>query len=494
MKKIISLILALAMVLSLGVSVFAEGETKSLYAVLGAAQTVTLPMKTEYELGSEGPISVSGGETYGFAVKVNLEANSLIEIKFYDASRKVDTKIDMYRDDGGEYNGIFSRDSDNYYNNGEIQTYLTDAAGEYYILFRGLNTDEVGVCIAEIRYIEEKLGTPLDFTEETVPTPGENDLWHWDAAGKVLTLKDGFSSYVFEEDEAGITLPAGSTIIVEGKATLYTYERGQNGISCEGALTIKGNGADRSVLNIRAGVDGVYADGDLTVENIAVNIESGSDGFISYGDAFIKNTKLDFSTGDESIDVNWYDEYQRGAHLTIESSTVKLVSDEESMQVEGNITIKNCNTDVYSSEEEGIDSNGNIEIIGGRLVIVSDEDALEGKQVSLTDVVFDIRTFRDYKLISMSTTDGFSLPGTFRLYDIDGNQIYEGEWTDELLSGRRIYVGEVEALRAVSVENEPEDPDRIIGTIVNEYTEIHIGAEAAKKGEENPNTGAEVIG
>ena len=107
MKKIISLILALAMVLSLGVSVFADGETKSLYAALGAAQTVTLPMKTEYELGSEGPISVSGGETYGFAVKVNLEANSLIEIKFYDASRKVDTKIDMYRDDGGAYNGIF---------------------------------------------------------------------------------------------------------------------------------------------------------------------------------------------------------------------------------------------------------------------------------------------------------------------------------------------------------------------------------------------------
>lgn len=494
MKKIISLILALAMVLSLGVSVFAEGEAKPLYDVLGAAQTVTLPMKTEYELGSEGPISVSGGETYGFAVKVNLEANSLIEIKFYDASRKVDTKIDMYRGDGEAYQGIFSKDFDNYCGNGERQTFFTDTAGEYYILFRGLDTADVGVCVAEIDYIKGKLDAPLDFTGETVPTPGEGDLWHWDAAGKVLTLKDGFSNYSIEEDKASITLPAGSTIIVEGNADVRTYEEGRNGISCEGALTIKGNGANRSVLNIQANMDGVYADGDLTVENIAVNIEAGSDGLISYGDTFIGKAKLDFNTADEGIDVNWYDEYQRGAHLTIENSTVKLVSDEECMQVEGNITIKNCNTNVYSSEEEGIDSNGNIEIIGGRLVIVSDEDAIEGKQVALTDVVFDIRTLRDYKLISMSTTDGFSLPGTFRLYDLDGNQIYEGEWTDELLNGRRIYVGEVEALRAVSVEQEPENPDRIIGTIVNEYTEIHIGAEAAKKGEENPNTGAEVIG
>lgn len=139
MKKIISIVLALAMVLSLGVSVFAEGETKTLDDVLNAAQTVTLPMATEYELGSEEAIDFEGRTAYGFAVKVNLEAQNVIETKFYNKASNVDTVIKVYRKNGEAFEQISSKDSDNYYNSGERMTFVADKADEYYILFHGFD-------------------------------------------------------------------------------------------------------------------------------------------------------------------------------------------------------------------------------------------------------------------------------------------------------------------------------------------------------------------
>lgn len=498
MKKIISIVLALAMVLSLGVSVFAEGETKTLDDVLNAAQTVTLPMATEYELGSEEAIDFEGRTAYGFAVKVNLEAQNVIETKFYNKASNVDTVIKVYRKNGEAFEQISSKDSDNYYNSGERMTFVADKADEYYILFHGFDSGYVGVCTAEAKLVVKNgVGTPLNFNTENPPVPAEGDLWAWDAASKTLTIKDGFYYVGAAEDGAGITLPDGSTLIVEGKATLRSYGNGQDGIACEGALTIKGSGADKSVLDICADEEGVYADGALTVENIAANIEVGSDGFISYGDTFIRNAKLDFITSDEGIDVNWSEDYERESDLTIENSTVKLVSDEEAMQVGGNITIKNCNTDVFSTGEEGIDAGGNIEIIGGKLVVVAEENALEtDEKITLTNVVFDIRTTSDsYRLIDMDNAENFSLPGTFRLYDFDGNQLYEGEWKSELLNWRDyLYVGDTQVFRAASVVEEPEPEPTPKPAPNDDSPVIKIGAAASEKGEQNPSTGAEVIG
>ena len=131
-----------------------------------------------------------------------------------------------------------------------------------------------------------------------------------------------------------------------------------------------------------------------------------SDGFFSYGDTVIKNAKLDFDTYDESIDAN-------GTKLLIENSDVNL----------------------YSEDEEGIDASGTLEVIGGKLVVLAYENALEAEKITLTNVIFDLKTIdNDYTFIDINEDyEGFALPGTFRLYDIDGKQIYEGEWKDELL-------------------------------------------------------------
>lgn len=492
MKKIISMVLALVMVLSLGVSALADGE-QTLEEALNAAQSVTLPFETKYELGSEKVIDFGGDTAYGFAVKVNLEAGSVIEIKFYDENKNVDTELGVYRKNGEAFDQVYSKDADDYYTDGEKGAFVADKTDEYYILFRGFKDSYVGVCNAGVKLIAKNaVSTSLNFDTENPPVPAEGDLWHWDAASRTLTLKDGFYHASAVDDGANITLPADSTLVVEGKATLYGIGYYQNGITCESALTVKGSGADKSVLNIYADTEGVYADGAMTVENITVNIEAGSDGFISYGEMVIRNAKLDFVTDDEGLDVN------NSSSLLMENSTAKIVSDQEAIQVSENVIIKNCDLNLCSTGEEGIDAGENIEITGGKLVIIADENALEARKVILTDVVFDVKTVgASYYLIDMDDVENFSLPGTFRLYDSEGNQLYEGEWKDELLNERgRLYVGETEVHRAASVVEEPEPepdpepkPEPKGDTVV-----IKIGAAAAEKGEANPNTGAEVIG
>ena len=200
----------------------------------------------------------------------------------------------------------------------------------------------------------------------------------------------------------------------------------------------------------------------------------------------IRNAKLDFDTGNDGLDVN------SRSSLLIENSTVKIVSSDETIEVSKNVIIKNCDLNLRSTGEEGIDAGENIEITGGKLVIVAEENALEAIKIILIDVVFDIaNTDSDYYLIYMDDVENFSLPGTFRLYDKDGNQLYEGEWKAELLNEEgRLYVGETEVSRAASVVEEPKpDPEPKGDAVV-----IKIGAAAAESGEKNPSTGAEVIG
>lgn len=467
MKKVISMILALVMAFAFGISALAEEGSQSLDEALGSAKSVTVPMKTDYTLGSEKLIDFDGYTAYGFAVKVSLEAKEVLAVKFCGKGEEVDTVIEVYKKNGEAFERItnIEGDNDNCNGNGEKMVFTADETREYYIMFLGYDYYETGECIVEIEAIADKVGEPLDFTAETAPVPAADDLWTWDAASKTLTLKNGFSLTVVESKPA-ILLPDGSTVIVEGKASVSSYKYEET-IECEGSLTIKGSGADKSVLDIVSYEDGVYADGALTVENIAVNIEAQSDGFFSYGDTVIKNAKLDFDTYDESIDAN-------GTKLLIENSDVNL----------------------YSEDEEGIDASGTLEVIGGKLVVLAYENALEAEKITLTNVIFDLKTIdNDYTFIDINEDyEGFALPGTFRLYDIDGKQIYEGEWKDELLDeDGEFYVGETEVFGAASVvqeEPEPEPkPEPKGDTVV-----IKIGADAAEKGEANPNTGAEVVG
>ena len=476
MKKVISLILALAMVLTFGISALAEDESRSLNEVLGSAVSATLPMKADYTLGSEKLIDFGDHAAYGLAVKVSLEANEIIEMKFCGKNEGIDTIIEIYKKNGEAFERItdISGDNDNCNGDGEEMIFSADETRDYYITFAGYNYAETGECVLEIKSVAGKAGKPLDFTAETAPVPAAGDLWTWDAQDRVLTLKDGFDLTVVEYEPA-IHLPGGATLIVEGKATVRGYNEDESAIECDGVLIIKGSGADKSVLNIVSYDDGIYADALLSIENIAVNIRARSEGTLSYGLSYITNAKLDVDAGSECIYVGNDPDY--GAKLGI----------------------KNSDLDLYSEGEEGIDVSGELSITGGKLVVLADENALEAHKMTLTDVIFDLKTIdEDYTFIDIQEEwEGFSLPGTFRLYGIDGKQLYEGEWKDELLNeDGELYVGGTEVFAAASVveEPEPEPEPKPVPEPKGDTVVIKIGAAAAEKGEANPNTGAEVVG
>lgn len=140
--------------------------------------------------------------------------------------------------------------------------------------------------------------------------------------------------------------------------------------------------------------------------------------------------------------------------VIIENSSLRLVSGEEAIETKDRditITDSDVNIDTTSDEDGIFSGDGDITVTGGRLVIAAHDEALRGGRVTLSDVVFDVRSAYN-NLLGMTGTDGFSLPGTFRLYDAAGTLLYEGEWKDELLKEGVLSVDNVRVSRAVSVQ------------------------------------------
>ncbi len=442
-KKLVSTLLALVMLICLLPASAMAVEDRVLEDALEEAEEVQLPLYRDYELGSEGLI----GDCYGFAVKVNLEANSAIELIFTHLNDE-DVKIKIYQKSGETFNKL--AETDIHYS--EEEYFVAPETDYYYILFAGNYHSITGTTTAEINLLDAKftIGSSLDFNTNPALTPSEGELWAWDSATKTLTLKDGFSLACSDGAEGGIILPENSTIIVEGTASLIASTGDDElpyGILYNESLTIKGNGTDSSVLNVFSLADGIHSNsnhgiGLLTLGDITLNIYSHDDG-LQIGGGTIKNAKLNFTTWNECI-YSPIDE--EGSH---------------------SLTIENCELNFQSLGEEGFDINDNSLIItGGKLNIDADEDGIEAGRATLTNVTFDIKNSTRY-LIHINNSEGFSLPGTFRLYDIDGNQIYEGEWNSDLIreipqsssEDKALYVGETQVCHAVSVpqEQKPEE-------------------------------------
>lgn len=419
-------------------------------------ETTPLPASFDYTLGSENTFYThtftddEGYEdTYAVSaklMKVELEANSFLSVSFAGAGGDVDTTLWLFSESDGVFTLIKRVDNDSLNGYGESTQFTLEDAGTYYLALASHCENENGPCHGEvsvISYANAYMGN-LDFTVDPVPVPAEGDKWSWDPETKTLTLKDGFSIYCNDDD--AITLPDGSVVVVEGEAAIISgYDDGIQGES----LTIRGGAGSR--LTISADDDGIYCD-DVLIEDCTLNIQSGSDGVYAYGSITVRRSVLNIDSGDECLDSDY-----SGKGVTIEHSTLRLVSDEEGIETyEGDVIITDSDVNIdTTSEEEGIYAfgDGNITVTGGRLVIAACEEALEGNKVTLSNVVFDLRTVDDeYALLDMDSPDGFSLPGTLRLYDLAGNLLYEGEWKDELLNGDTLYVDNTQVFRAVSVQ------------------------------------------
>lgn len=419
-------------------------------------ETTTLPTSFDHTLGSENTLytytytdEYEDTYTYTFyakLMKVELEANSVLDVRFAGAKESVDTVLWLFSEIEGIFTMINRIDVGSLNGSGEFALLPAVDGGTYYLALSGDREYDCGPCHGEVSATAypNALLSSLDLTADPVPVPAEGDKWSWDSETKTLTLKDGFA--VFSSDDDAIDLPDGSVIVVEGEAVVSSGY--YDGIDADN-LTIRGRAGSR--LTIYAVEDGIDCD-DILIEDCTLNIEAGSDGVYADGSITVRRSVLDIDSNDECLD-NASDEDD----ITIEKSTLRLVSGEEAIEIsyDGDVIITDSDVNIdTTSDEEGIDasSDGNITVTGGRLVIAARENALEGNQVTLSNVVFDLRTVDDYDLLDMDSPDGFSLPGIFRLYDFDGELLYEGEWKDELLNGDTLYVDNTKVFRAVSVQ------------------------------------------
>lgn len=378
---------------------------------------------------------VYGGLVYAKLLKVNItDDNTLLDVSFAGKDRHINTYATLYVEVSGEIVPC-------YYCIGTDAEFYIPESGTYYLSLE-VYPDDVGVCHGKVdsSVIDNFVSGCLDFTEDTLPVPEEGDLWNWDEATNTLTLKDGFKLVSSSND--GIIVPDNSTIIVEGKADVWSMS---NGIYAEGNLTITGNGIDNSLLDIYSRNDGIRACGNFVIENCSLEITAYNNGL--------------------------YDN-REGCRLTIENSNIDIVSSNNGIwtdDAEMIITDSSIKIDArYYGEGMSVGNIGsNISVSGGSLTIASRYQVFCATDVILTDVNLDIGSLdRYYGLISLNDYSDFSLPGTLLMYDRDGNELYKGEWTQEMIDDDGyVSINDVHVCRIVSLPDEAPYIKNAVGKV-----------------------------
>ena len=426
-----------------------------------------LPAVFEYELGSEELYYNSNGDrnVYADLLKCEITSKSILMMNFSGKEEYVDTYMWLYKQNDSGIDSVFYTD--------DSSIIEIIEPGTYYIALGGYSKSDTGLCSAIISVTEipeDITYGNLDFTGEEIPVPAEDDKWSWDAETKTLVLKDGFS-ICYEGEDDTISLPNGSTIIIEGSAVIYNLnDYCYRAINCEGSLNIIGNGKDVSKLSAASYgccicSDYYYTEDESetvpdtfngTIEGCSIETVSIEyDGINWVYPLTIKDSSISIIAEDDGIDaddsVNIVDSevllnmcgddgiYSEEGEVSVTNSVLKIWSDYECIDADDDVTITDSDLNLRSDREEGIDSSEDITVKGGRLIIVADENTLESDALTLEDVVFYLQTRNSsFDIIDIiydcnSEDVRFSLPGKFTLYDEDGEELYSGEWQEDML-------------------------------------------------------------
>lgn len=402
---------------------------------------------------------------YGKAYAVDLQQDETLGIKLYDESEEQDLTLVIYtRAISGDYEYVHHFDTDNYYDDGENVVFKADSSQTYYIVARSWGKSEFS---GKLEIERAEISTALDFTGDTAPAPSQGDLWSWNAAEKILTLKDGFDILTF--GSSAIRLPAGATLAVEdgaaAKISCYSSNY-DDAVYVEGDLTVTmGDGA---VLEVN-GLEGEAIDslGTLTVtgpENAAVTpvikCVADEDGLVSGDDMVLKNCSFDILCSGDGI--------YAGSDFTATDCNIKIVSYDQGMDLDNNGTVSkavltNCVLDILSRSDEAIEGDdvslincrsrlsapeddcikcngvGVFTCTGGSLWATGEDDIIDAEnKIVLKDVALYLESEGGFDSAIYSGNqfaEQLAIDGNFRLYDNNGQMIYQGELTDALYNG-----------------------------------------------------------
>lgn len=298
-----------------------------------------------------------------------------------------------------------------------------------------------------------------------------------------------------------IRLIAGAKLNIESSYGYGIYSKESN-LSIIGELDAAG-----SLPSVNAECEyGIIADyGDLNIENCDIFLDCTVVGICGYeGNMTFKSSKLKINSYYNGIfaesgsifaendtdakavtmtdcDIDISTEKDVGIFLAIDDvdliftrCRIKIISYDEAIEnIHGKTTFTDCDTYLFSEEEEGIDSKGDIIASGGRMVIISEENTLESGngKISLDKLNFYLERKDNYDIIDPDSSE-FSLPGKFKALDKDGNVIYVGEWSSDMFDTDR-YTIEINGTQPWVIYSVVEDGKAADASVINlksEYT------------------------
>lgn len=400
---------------------------------------------TEYVFGSEElyynkSLNLAA---YAKAFKFNAEAGDVVSA-MCNSETGIDVMACLYEQNpDGEFVCTKYSDYNSGIKGGELAYFTINKSGTYYLVVCGRDIHQVGLCRLELD-LSRKGTKMLDFTGTKKPEP--DDSWTWDEESLTLTLKDGF--YLSVNDDDAILIPDGTTIKVEGSAYIASYTN--YAIEGENAFSIEGTSADAQ-LRLVGSNDGLYnmRRGAITIKDCDVAIRAQGYGIDSFSDLIITGSTLDIIAGARGM-------ITYGEDNKITDSVLRINSIDEGIALEsGDIVITESDIFVNSEGSYGIYNqmvNRKVDVSGGKLVIKSYESAVYGNKFTIANVLFDMQQYnaRESRLLAVDELDGFKPDCDIRMYDIDGNLLYEGAWKESFIDGRDIRYEQTDVTRITS--------------------------------------------
>lgn len=453
----------------------------------------TIPYEETLTIGAENAITEI--EYCAVLYSLSLKANETVLISFY-GTETTDTDTQLFFCEFSEYGELLVYDGSDIDSTGNGELYMYTAVEDevFYFAASVYDTSIDEEVMLKVEYVDpDEYGTSLDFTD-AVPEPEDGDLWEWDSASQTLTLFDGFDLVNIISN--GITLPEGSTIIVEGKASVNSNGEA---IECFGGLSIELQEGAELILN-SSNADAIEIDtDDLSItgtpdaegnlpkivisyaEDDGINVVDGGDIIIdscvidatldseavktTNGSVYITDSRLNIVTESSGIT-------SANGEIVIESSEVNIKSNEAGIYTAAPvqvvysadetdyshiISITDSIVEVYAdilgiaAVEDGIvitdsevaaiaetglyiEDEGGIEVTGGRLEIVADKGIIS---VPNGDFTLDNTAIAFYSRGDETAQYYFGNGVIFAsgiIEATDGENTYIGEWSEEIVN------------------------------------------------------------
>ena len=277
--------------------------------------------------------------------------------------------------------------------------------------------------------VEEGAEIKLIFDGFTISNSTNAPLVFESGASVTIVLQDGTENAVSdlrnsaEDNKAAIY--AKSDLTISGNGTLAVQGNAEDAIHSEANVTVEGG-----TLTLKAGDDGIHADETLTVRNGNINVtesEEGLEGLV----VDIQGGVITVTAKDDGINASDGSGSDAAPGQATEGAAVRISG--------GMVTVK--------AGGDGIDSNGDLTISGGTVVVDGPSDGgnapldYDGKGVITGGTVFvtgdsgmfqtlnDSGSTQKSLVVSLNSTQGAGTKVT--IADSKGNVVYENTATTQ---------------------------------------------------------------